>query len=607
MFRTLVIPRSRLPRHLILGLALAMATASAPGALAGSAPPSTPAPAEWVQRSNANAQVLLDVMARLGPESASRFGVPGYDEAISDLTPGYEDRALAAGRKAVATLKERLAGEQDPLVKQDLEILIHAAEEHIEGAELDHKLVMPFFSATSTVFQGVRVLLDDQVAPERREAALVRLRRYAGMEKGYEPFAKLAEARIRERMAPGLLGPVKEEVEKELANSATYVAGIGKLFEKYQIEGYSQPYAELKKQLAAYDEFVKAEILPKARTDFRLPPELYAFRLKESGVDMPVPELMDRAQVAFQEIQNEMACLAPLVAKEKGWKLTDYRDVIRELKKNQVAGDAILPLYQRRIQDMERIIRDHKICTLPQRPMQVKLASEAESAAIPAPNMRPPRLIGNTGELGTFVLPLRIPGKSGQGKLEFDDFTDEAMSWPLTAHEGRPGHDLQFASVVEKGVSLARALFSFNSTNIEGWGLYAEAEAQPFEPLDGQLCTLQFRLLRAARAFLDPGLQTGAITKEEAARILRDEVMMSEAMTQQEVERYTFWAPAQAPAYFVGYSRLLEIREEAQRKLGPRFDRQRFNDFVLAQGMVPPSLLRQAVQEHFIPDQTASN
>src|SRR5206468_17715 len=213
--------RSRLPRHLILGLALAMATASAPGALAGSAPPSTPAPAEWVQRSNANAQVLLDVMARLGPESASRFGVPGYDEATSDLTPGG----------------------------------------------------------------------DDQVAPEGRTAALVRPRRYAGMEKGYGRFAKRAEARIRERMAPGLLGPVKEEVEKELANSATYVAGIGKLFEKYQIEGYSQPYAELKKQLAAYDEFVKAEILPKASTDFRLPPELYAFRLKESGVDMPVPEL----------------------------------------------------------------------------------------------------------------------------------------------------------------------------------------------------------------------------------------------------------------------------------------------------------------------------
>lgn len=47
-------------------------------------------------------------------------------------------------------------------------------------------------------------------------------------------------------------------------------------------------------------------------------------------------------------------------------------------------------------------------------------------------------------------------------------------------------------------------LFAFNSVNVEGWGLYAEAEMKPFEPLDGQLIALQHRLLRAARAFLDP-------------------------------------------------------------------------------------------------------
>ena len=44
---------------------------------------------------------------------------------------------------------------------------------------------------------------------------------------------------------------------------------------------------------------------------------------------------------------------------------------------------------------------------------------------------------------------------------------------------------------------------------------------QPYEPLEGQLCALQNRLLRAARAFLDPGLQTGSITKEELDRVMR--------------------------------------------------------------------------------------
>ena len=71
----------------------------------------------------------------------------------------------------------------------------------------------------------------------------------------------------------------------------------------------------------------------------------------------------------------------------------------------------------------------------------------------------------------------------------------------------------------------------------------------------------------------------------------------------QEVERYTFRAPGQATSYFVGYSRLLEIRAHAERSLGSAFDRKKFNDFILAQGCLPPSLLRKAVVEEFIPAQ----
>ena len=33
----------------------------------------------------------------------------------------------------------------------------------------------------------------------------------------------------------------------------------------------------------------------------------------------------------------------------------------------------------------------------------------------------------------------------------------------------------------------------------------------------------------------------------------------------QEVERYTFWAPGQAPSYFVGYRRLMELRTDVER------------------------------------------
>jgi uncharacterized protein (DUF885 family) len=45
----------------------------------------------------------------------------------------------------------------------------------------------------------------------------------------------------------------------------------------------------------------------------------------------------------------------------------------------------------------------------------------------------------------------------------------------------------------------------------------------------------------------------------------------------------------------------MELRAEVERILGPKFDRRKYHDFLLAQGLLPPKLLRQAVYEKFIP------
>ncbi len=585
---------------------LMSAAAASPGKAGPAAPdPATAAPRAWVARSDAHSQKLLQVIARFAPEEASSVGVEGFDEQIVDLKPAFEARADTALRGVLAAYQQDLGTETDPKAHQDLAILIHATKLEVDEREVDHRLFLPYFALDETVFQGLRSLLDEQASPQRLRAALVRLRKYAGLEPGTQPVAELAIAATRERLGVAkLLGPARDKVERDLQNGATYRDGIGKLFQKFALQGYEPAYKKLVEQLVAYDDFVRREMLPRARSDFRLPAEAYALRLQRSGIDMPIDELVSRAQVSFREIQNEMQTLAPLIAKERGLPSTDYRDVIRELKKNQIVGDAIKAHYEQRIAQIEEIIRREKIVSLPNRPMRLRIASEAESAVIPAPNMHPPRLIGNTGEMGEFVLPLRIPGKGGK-TLELDDFSHAGESWTMTAHEGRPGHELQFAHLVEGGISIARAIFAFNSVNVEGWALYSESEMKPYEPLDGQMFALQSRLVRAARAILDPGLQRGTISQEEAFRVLEQDVVVSHASATGEVERYTFGSPGQAPSYFCGYQRLMEMRTETERALGARFDRQRYHDFVLGQGLVPPSLLRQAVLEEFVPAEKA--
>ena len=217
--------------------------------------------------------------------------------------------------------------------------------------------------------------------------------------------------------------------------------------------------------------------------------------------------------------------------------------------------------------------------------------------------MAPPPLLHNTGQRGEFVLPLNIPAANGGSGDQYDDFTFDAVAWTLTAHEARPGHELQFDSMVEQGVSLARGLYAFNSTNAEGWGLYAEYIMQPYEPPEGQLLTLQLRLLRAARAFLDPELQSGAITPQRAYEVLEKEVVLSHAFAREEVERFTYRAPGQANSYFYGYTRLLTLRQEVEAALGAKFRQKAFHDFVLSQGLLPPELMRKAVLEEFGPAQ----
>ena len=501
---------------------------------------------DWVARSNHNAQVLLEVQARFSPEQAARTGVTGLDERVSDFTPGHLQRRRDAVRAALVTLEARALGEADPLVAQDLAILILAAKRDIRGSELSERLAVPYVNLPRLVFGSMRSLLEPQVDAARRPAALARVRKYAGLESGTTPVATLLAAETREALArPGLLPPNKLEVENDLQTARFLIDGIEKLFQEFAIAGHEAPVAELKRQLNGYLEFVRAEVLPKARTDFRLPPELYAFRLEQVGVDLAPEELIKRAHEGFTKIQAEMQEVSARIAKKRGLASSDYRDVIRALKKEQIPDAEVLAHYQGRLAEIEAIIRKQQLLTLPSRPARIRLGTPAENAQQPAPHMNAPRMLGNTGEQGEFVLPLGVPGAVEQ---KYDDFNYAAASWTLTAHEARPGHELQFASMIETGVSNVRAIFAHNSVNVEGWGLYSEAITLPFMPEEGQLISLQLRLQRAVRAFIDPELQLGKWTPESAHAFLTKEVCLSPAFATEEVDRFTFRMPGQATA-----------------------------------------------------------
>lgn len=555
---------------------------------------------DWIAQSNQYAQLLLDVNARYQPEAAADLGLEKYDSEIFDLKPQYAQRQEADLAAVIEKLEAARGSAADERVKQDIDILIKSAQQERDTSALNRRLMIPYFDLGRTIFSSFQDLLDPRVAKSRQTAALVRLRRYAGAEKGYEPIVKLAQERIEERMSDGsLTWPWIVEVEQDRKNGQRYIDGTRDLLRKSGLKGWQKNFNLLTRQLQEHDRWVRETVLPRARKTNRLPPAIYADNLKVFGVEADPRELMQRALFVYMQTRDELQTLARLLATERHWKSADYRDVIRELKKQQVPEDKVLELYKSRLAQIEDIVRQEHIVTLPSRPAVIRLAGEAESAAQPAPHLDPPRLIGNTGESAEFVLPTKNPNATPG--VAMDDFSYDGITWTLTAHEARPGHELQFAAMLEHGVSTTRAVFAFNSANVEGWALYAEAVMKQYLPLEGQIGSLQMRLMRAARAFLDPMLNLGLIEPDAAKRVLMDEVVLSEPMAKQEVDRYTFNAPGQATSYFYGYTHLEALRAKVELALGDKFDTQAYHDFIVSEGLLPLDLLEEAVMTRFVP------
>jgi len=557
----------------------------------------------WVKESDAHTMVVLKAQGQFQPEGVSALGLTEFDSDIMDLKPDVYERTIAVDKGLVQQTQEWLRTSENPKVIQDLHILQTALEDGIESATLAHDDLLPYWNLSQNLFYGFRGLLDPRTDASRYPAALTRLARYTGMADGFTPITELAKQRTEERFAvPGLLGPYKGELEQDLDNVQRYADGIRGLFENSGLEGYQEELDLLLAQLDEYANWLKVEMLPRAREDHRLPAEIYADNLKNFGVREAPEDLIRDAQFGFQEIKSQMRSIARQIAEKRGWENGDLMYVMKELKKNQIPEDKILEVYKSRLAAIEDIIREHDIITLPNRAANIRLATEAESAAIPAPFMSPPQLVGNTGQYGEFVLVQKNPSLEGEDG-QMDDWNHDAVTWALTVHEARPGHEMQFAALVENGTSLARSTYAFNSANVEGWGLYSEAIMMEYLPLEGQLFTLFARLQRAARMFMDPMINLGQLTPEAAIDFMVNQIGLSKAMAKSEADRYAFLMPGQATAYYYGYRNLERLRTEVELALGERFNQRKYHDFILKQGLLPPELLRQAVLEEFVPAQ----
>ena len=536
---------------------------------------------DWIRRSNLSAELLEQAIA--AADCKPQLTVP---YALSKIDPGFESCRQKSMLSALQTLEQKLTLAQNPELRFDLEIMLQTGRQSLRQDQLQQKYRLPYVNLSKAILNSLKNTADEIESPsERQQEILTQLKQYAGLEPNTTALTiTVQEAISAQLQQPELIFPPAKQLKESLNHNAAQVSEILTFLKEQEVPNYEDAYTALKTQLFDYETFVRREVLAQGSTQFRLPRELYTLRLEQQGIKIAPEELIEQAHLVFTQVQQQMEQMAQNIAQQKGLEISNYRDLIPILKQEQLSASETLRLYQQRAQELEAILEREDLVTLPQDKFNIRLATASEKRNFPVPLYE--------ADSRTFVIPVFQEPKKAQA---YNDFTNPAMSWTLTVHELRPGHDLQHAVIKNKKLSRARTDFAANATSVEGWATYAEAVMRPYLPIEGQFMSLQFQLLRAARAFLEPELQLGKITTPEALRVLTVDAGFSRFFAEQEIERYISRFPGQAPAYFYGSQQLWQLRSQAQAILGQEFSLKKFHDFVLSPGFLTPKLLEEKI------------
>lgn len=198
------------------------------------------------------------------------------------------------------------------------------------------------------------------------------------------------------------------------------------------------------------------------------------------------------------------------------------------------------------------------------------------------------------------------PGSPAAGRPGWFMFNTYALDtrpkWemvPLTLHEAVPGHHLQLSLAAEmEDVPEFRKFIEYTAF-VEGWGLYAEslgAEMGFYKDPYEKYGQLTYEMWRAIRLVLDTGIHALGWSRQQALDYFLANSSKAEHDITVEVDRYIV-SPGQATAYKIGELKLKELRAQATRALGGRFDVRKFHDEVLDNGALPLDVLERRVKD----------
>jgi uncharacterized protein (DUF885 family) len=332
----------------------------------------------------------------------------------------------------------------------------------------------------------------------------------------------------------------------------------------------------------AFAAFIQTEYAPQGRTALSITSLADGQKRYENDIYARTTTRMtadEIHQLGLREIDRIEAEMTAIAKKEGFADLASFRASLKNNPKYiPTSSEQILDQYRHYIAQMETKLPD-LFTLLPKSPVTVE--------AIPA---------FNASAMTHYVTVTPDGKRPGRVVVATSNFAERSLidNEAVAYHEGVPGHHMQL-SVQQQLEGLPKFRLhglGFNAY-IEGWALYAEQlgkEVGFYQDPVSDYGRLSSELFRAVRLVVDTGIHAKGWSRDQVVEFFRKSGAVDEPTIQSETDRYISW-PAQALSYKLGQLKFRELRDRAQKELGPKFDLRKFHDEMLDGGTLPLDLL----------------
>jgi len=380
---------------------------------------------------------------------------------------------------------------------------------------------------------------------------------------------------------PGLVGFFKKDVP----------AAFNKITDRKLLDEFHASNDAVIGALGEYQTFLKNDLLPRSKGDFRIGPENYSKKLSyDEMVDLPLDKVL---AVGYHNLRQNQEAFRVTAAKIDPKRTP--QEILHDLEKDHPPGDRLLQTFRDVLGGLRQFIVDHKIVTIPSTVPPIVEETPPFMRALTTASMDTPGPYEKVAKEAFFNVTLPESGWTREHVEEHLASFNRGTIVSTAVHEVYPGHYTQFLWV-QNAPSKVRKLIG-TGTNAEGWAHYTEQmmldQGYGAGDLKLRLGQLQDALLRNARYIVGIEMHTGKMSFEQGVAFFMKEGYQTHAIAEVETKRGT-----SDPTYLVytlGKLEILKLREDYRKLRGANFSLLEFHDKFLAQGFPPIKIIRRAM------------